>query len=66
MKANVGSVDRVLRVILGVILLSMLVWAPEPWRYVGLVGVVPIVTALISFCPLYALLGMNTCPMRRA
>lgn len=66
MKANVGSVDRVLRIILGVALLSMLGWAPEPWRYLGFVGIVPIATAIFSFCPVYALLGMNTCPARRA
>lgn len=65
MKANVGSVDRVLRVILGLALLSMLGWAPEPWKYVGLIGLVPLGTALVSFCPVYALFGMSTCPMKR-
>lgn len=66
MKANVGTVDRVLRVIVGLALLSMLAWAPEPWKWVGLIGIVPLGTALVRFCPLYALLGMSTCPIKHA
>lgn len=62
MKANIGNTDRVLRVILGVALLSMFFVAESSLRWWGLVGIVPLVTAALGFCPLYAVLGVNTCP----
>ena len=58
---NVGTVDRVVRVILGVALLAMVFVGPQtPWGWIGLV---PLVTALIGFCPAYKILGLNTCPL---
>lgn len=62
MKANVGSLDRALRVILGLALLALFVFAEAPLRWWGLIGVVPLLTAALGFCPLYALLGVSTCP----
>lgn len=60
---NEGTADRVLRVILGVVLLSLALFGPQtPWGWIGLV---PLVTGLIGSCPLYTLLGLNTCPMTR-
>ncbi len=62
MKANEGAIDRVLRVIAGLGVLSLAFVGPQtPWAYVG---VVPLVTGLIGWCPLYAVLGFNTCPVR--
>jgi hypothetical protein len=58
---NVGSIDRVLRIIVGLGLISMVFVGPQtPW---GWVGVVPLLTAFISFCPLYTLIGVRTCPI---
>lgn len=59
MKANEGTVDRILRVIVGAGVLSLVFVGPHtPWGYVG---VIPLVTGLVGYCPLYAILGFNTC-----
>lgn len=59
MQKNVGPVDRALRIIAGLVLLSLTVLGPKTmW---GLIGIVPIVTALVSWCPAYTLLGIKTC-----
>ena len=59
---NEGTVDRVLRIIAGVVLLSLVVVGPKTmW---GLVGIVPLVTGLIGSCGLYRVLGINTCKMK--
>ncbi len=63
MKANEGGVDRALRIIGGLAILSLAFVGPQPpWAYVG---VVPLLTGLVGFCPLYALLGVNTCGTRK-
>lgn len=62
MKANVGGLDRGLRIVIGLVLLSLVVVGPQSmW---GLIGLVPLATGLLSFCPLYSLLGINSCPRR--
>ncbi len=61
MKANVGSVDRILRVVIGIGLLALFFVLDAPLRYIGLVGLVPLATAAFNWCPLYTLLGINTC-----
>ena len=61
MKANVGTLDRLVRVVLGVGLLSLLFVLEGSARWVGLIGVVPLGTALIGYCPLYSMLGIRTC-----
>jgi len=59
MVQNIGTVDRVIRVIVGVAVLSLIFVGPKTmW---GLVGLVPLGTALIGWCPPYALLGINSC-----
>ncbi|MFO1137165.1 MAG: DUF2892 domain-containing protein [Rhodoblastus sp.] len=64
MSANVGGVDRILRVIVGLILISLVFVGPQtPW---GWIGVVPLLTGLFRFCPAYTLIGLNTCPMKKA
>lgn len=64
MKKNVGGIDRVLRIVLGVVLLALVFVGPQtPW---GWIGVVPLLTGLFNFCPFYPLLGLNTCPLKKS
>lgn len=58
MKANVGGIDKILRIVLGLALIAWALTGGPVWAWVG---VIPLATALISFCPLYAIIGMNTC-----
>ena len=62
MKTNAGTADRVLRVIAGLIVLSLYFVLDGNSRYWALVGLVPLLTGLVGYCPLYSLLGINTCP----
>jgi Inner membrane protein YgaP-like, transmembrane domain len=64
MKANVGGVDKILRIVVGLGLLSLILILQGDVRWWGLIGLVPLLTGLVNFCPLYALLGLNTCPMK--
>ena len=62
MKHNVGSIDRAIRVIAGLGLISLVFIGPQTvW---GWIGVVPLVTGLIGWCPPYALLGINSCGVK--
>jgi hypothetical protein len=62
MKKNVGGLDRIARIVLGLGLLSLTVVGPQTmW---GLVGLVPLFTGAFSFCPFYPLLGLSTCPIK--
>ncbi len=59
---NEGTVDRVLRVIFGAVLISLVFVGPQtPWGWIGLL---PLITGLIGSCPAYTLLGLRTCPMK--
>ncbi|MEZ5525507.1 MAG: DUF2892 domain-containing protein [Pseudomonadales bacterium] len=60
---NTGAVDRLIRVVAGLIILSLVFVGPQSWW--GLVGLVPLVTGLVGFCPLYKLVGLNTCPISK-
>jgi len=60
MKVNVGSVDRVIRVIVGLALLSLVFLLNGEIRWIGLIGVIPLLTAVVSFCPLYTILGISS------
>lgn len=60
MKANVGGIDRILRIALGAALILWAILGGPVWAWIG---VVPLATGLIKFCPLYPLLGMSTCPV---
>ena len=63
MKSNVGGIDRILRILVG---LALVAWAlgaipgiaPSVW---GFIGVVPLLTGIVGWCPPYALLGLDTC-----
>lgn len=62
MKSNVGGIDRILRVVLGLALIALtLTGTIGVW---GWIGVVPVLTAAMGFCPLYTVLGFSTCPMK--
>lgn len=63
MKTNEGTVDRVLRVIVGLALLSLVVVGPK--TLLGLVGLIPLLTGVVGFCPLYKVLGFSTCPLNK-
>lgn len=59
MTANVGTIDRALRILVGIGLISLVFVGPQtPW---GWIGVVPLLTGLIRVCPAYSLIGVNTC-----
>ena len=59
MKANVGSIDKFLRLVLGAVLVSLVFIGPQtPWGWLGLI---PIATGLVGWCPAYRLFGINTC-----
>jgi Protein of unknown function (DUF2892) len=58
--ANVGTVDRILRIIVGLGLLSMLLWVDGNAKWWGLIGLGPLLTAFIRWCPAYAVIGANT------
>lgn len=63
---NVGSIDRALRIVVGVALLALFFLFPgAPWRYFTLIGIIPLLTGLMSTCPLYSVFGINTCPMKK-
>ena len=59
MNKNIGTVDATIRIIFGIIILSLVFIGPKSlW---GLVGLVPLLTGIIRSCPLYPMLGINTC-----
>ena len=63
MGKNVGIVDRSLRAIAGVVLIALVFVGPQtPWGWIGLI---PLATALIGWCPAYRLLGIRTCPIAK-
>ncbi len=64
MKANVGGVDKILRIVGGLALLSLILILEGNARWWGLVGLVPLLTGLVNFCPLYTFLGINTGPTK--
>ena len=61
MIANVGTIDRIVRVVVGLAVLSLLFLLEGPIHWVGLAGIVMIVTGAFSFCPAYRLIGISTC-----
>jgi Protein of unknown function (DUF2892) len=63
MKTNEGTLDRALRIIAGIVLLALTYTGTiGMW---GWIGVVPLVTGALGWCPLYTVLGFNTCPMKK-
>jgi hypothetical protein len=62
MTKNIGLIDRVLRAAIGI---ALIVWALTGGPVWAWIGIVPLLTAAVSFCPAYALLGIRTCPTSR-
>lgn len=62
MKKNVGSIDRILRILAGAALVAWVLLASGPaWAWIG---IVPLATGLINFCPAYSIFGINTCKIK--
>jgi len=66
MKTNIGGIDRVFRIVAGLVLLSLVFMVDGNARWYGLIGLAPLITGLWRWCPLYAVLGLNTCPLSMA
>lgn len=64
MKKNVGSVDALVRIVLGLAIVGLAFTLEGPMRWIGLAAIIPFATAAVGFCPLYTLLGINTCPVK--
>lgn len=67
-KTNEGTVDRALRILVG---LALLAWffmdqGTGFWHYAKLIGIVPLATGLLGSCPIYSIFGISTCPMKKA
>jgi hypothetical protein len=67
MKQNVCSRnERIFRAILGVAILSLLFFLATPYSYLGLIGLIPLATAVFRYCPISHLMGYNTCSPRHS
>jgi hypothetical protein len=69
MSTNMGTIDRTARLVIGFALIAYAIpvgFAQTGWNWVGWIGVIPLLTAAFGFCPLYTLLGVSTCPAKRA
>lgn len=63
MKTNVGGIDRILRISAGLVLIGLAVAGiGTPWTWIG---VLPLVTGIVGFCPAYSLIGLSTCPAKK-
>ena len=62
MKANVGGIDKVVRILIGIALIAWALLGGPAWAWIG---VLPLGTGLVNWCPAYSLLGMNTCPLKK-
>lgn len=63
MKRNAGNLDRISRVIVGLALVSLVFWGPQ--TAFGWVGLILIVTGVVGMCPIYSILGVNTCGLKK-
>jgi hypothetical protein len=65
MTTNVGGIDRTLRIVVGIAVLALFFVLEGNARYWALVGLVPLFTGLFRTCPLYSVIGVSTCPMKK-
>ena len=63
MKLNVGGIDRILRIVAGLALIAWALMGGPVWAWIG---VVPLATGLIGWCPAYAPFGLSTCPVKKS
>ncbi len=62
MTSNVGGIDRILRIVAGIVLIALVFVGPQtPW---GWIGVIPLATGLIGWCPAYVPFGISSCPRK--
>lgn len=64
MRKNVGGLDQMARILVGAVLVALALFGVVGWW--GWLGLVPLATGVLGWCPLYPLVGLNTCPMRKA
>ena len=62
MKTNVGGIDKIVRILAGIALIAWALMGGPVWAWIG---VVPLATGLLGWCPAYTLFGMNTCPLSK-
>ncbi|NEX45080.1 YgaP family membrane protein [Pseudotabrizicola algicola] len=66
LKTNVGGIDRILRIVVGLALIAgFFLNTDGAYRWLYLLGVIPLATGLLQTCPLYTLLGISTCPLKK-
>lgn len=66
-KTNIGKTDRILRIAVGIAMIAGFFFNPEAnLRWLYLIGIIPLVTGLVSSCPLYSILGLSTCPLKKS
>ena len=66
LKKNVGGLDRIARIVIGLALLAgFFLNADASMRWLYLIGIVPLATGMMSSCPLYSVIGLSTCPVKR-
>lgn len=63
MKTNVGGIDRISRIVLGLVLVGLAATGIIGWW--GWLGLIALLTGLVGFCPFYPLLGLSTCPLKK-
>lgn len=63
MNRNEGTIDRTIRIVIGLALLTLVFVGPKTW--LGLVGLVPLLTGVVGFCPLYRIINVRTCTISR-
>ena len=62
MQKNVGGIDKILRILVGIALIAWALFGGPVWAWIG---ILPLATGLMGWCPLYPLLGLSTCPMKK-
>ncbi|MDR0776621.1 MAG: DUF2892 domain-containing protein [Azonexus sp.] len=62
MKSNVGGIDKILRILVGIALIAWALLGGPIWAWIG---VIPLATGLMGWCPLYPILGLSTCPLKK-
>ncbi|MDO8884915.1 MAG: DUF2892 domain-containing protein [Pseudotabrizicola sp.] len=65
-KTNVGGIDRILRIVVGLALIAgFFLNADASYRWLYLIGIIPLATGLMQTCPLYSIFGLNTCSLKK-
>ncbi|APR04875.1 DUF2892 domain-containing protein [Thauera chlorobenzoica] len=62
MKTNVGGIDKIVRIVIGIALIAWALFGGPVWAWIG---VLPLATGLMGWCPAYGLFGMSTCPLQK-